>query len=293
MLLTAARNEAAHIGRTIESVANQTILPKKWVIVSDGSVDETDDIIRTAALKSSFILYSRRQPEGKAKGFASKVEALILARQCLPATEYDYIGHLDADVSFQPSYYEELLRRFAGDPRLGVAGGYIHEPCGVGGLFQSRVSNTERSVAGGIQLFRRQCYEDIGGFLPLELGGEDWCAEIMARMAGWTVRSFPELPVLHHKPGIGVGHFLSKGFREGQMDHALGTHPLFEIAKCIRRLRERPLLLAAGSRLLGYLGSSVRSPQYGVPEKVKLYLAKEQLRRLKDLLKPPKDQTPV
>lgn len=291
VLLTAAQNEAAHISRTIESVVNQTILPRKWVIVSDGSVDGTDDIIQTATLKNSFILYSRRQSEGKAKGFASKVGALILARQCLPGGEYDYIGHLDADLSFQPFYYEEVLKRFNGDPRLGVAGGYIYEPCGPSGRFQSRVFNTARSVAGGIQLFRRKCYEDIGGFVPLELGGEDWCAEIMARMAGWTVRSFPDLPVLHHKPSMGVGHTLGRGFRDGQMDHALGTHPLFEIAKCIRRLRERPLFLVACSRLLGYLGSSIRRSQCGVPEEVKLYLAKEQLQRLKALLKPSKNHT--
>ena len=222
VLITAARNEEKYIDATIKSVLSQTILPKKWVIVSDGSTDHTAEIIKKYSDHSNYIEFVRRDlGSNQNTDFASKVFALNAGYERLKNFAYDYIGHLDADITFEPDYYDNVLKLFEQDPLLGIAGGYIFEP--VQGNFESRPYNTERSVAGGIQLFRRKCYENIGGFIPLKMGGEDTYAEVMARMKGWNVASFKEIIVHHHKIGSLTRGKIRECFRKGIMDYSLGN----------------------------------------------------------------------
>ena len=211
VLITAARNEEKYIEATIKSVLSQTILPKKWVIVSDGSTDHTDEIIKKYLANSRFIEFVRREPgSNQDSGFASKVFALNAGYELLKHGAYDYIGHLDADITFETDYYENVLKLFEQNPLLGIAGGFIFEQ--KQGNFVSRPYNTERSVAGGIQLFRREFYQVLGGLIPLKNGGEDWYAEVNARMKGWEVASFHNLHVFHHKPGNVVRGALKESF---------------------------------------------------------------------------------
>lgn len=251
VLVTAARNEQAYIEGTIRSVLEQSVRPLKWVIVSDGSTDGTDTIIRRYAESSEFIHLVRKEMSRGQEGFASKVAAIHLGYEQLKGLEYDFIGNLDADLSFKADYFQQLLERFEDNPGLGIGGGYIHEA--FGGRFRPRPSNAEHSVAGGIQLFRRECYQTIGGLQPLALGGEDTCAEIMARMAGWEVQAFPGLEVFHHKRSVAARGALRDNFRQGLLDHSFGTLVLFEFGKCIKRVAEPPYFMGALLRLAGYL----------------------------------------
>lgn len=257
VLITAARNEQSYIEATIRSVLEQSVVPLKWVIVSDGSTDETDSIIRRYAVSNEFIDLVRKDTSQKQKGFASKVAAIHLGYERLKELEYDFIGNLDADLSFKADYFQQLLKRFEDNQRLGIGGGYIYE--NLGGRFRARPTNTEESVAGGIQLFRRNCYDAIGGLQPLVLGGEDWCAEIMGRIAGWEVRAFPDLEVLHHKRSVTARGALRENFRLGLLDHSFGSLALFEFVKCVKRVVEQPYFIGALLRLVGYAwGSSSR-----------------------------------
>jgi hypothetical protein len=95
-------------------------------------------------------------------------------------------------------------------------------------------------VAGAIQLFRRECYEEIGGHHFARYGGEDTICEIIARMKGWSVYALPECIVFHHKTGTMKRGVLGDAIRQGKMDYALGTHLVYESLKCVRRLQARP-----------------------------------------------------
>lgn len=279
VLITAARNEELHIGKTLESVVAQTALPKRWVIVSDGSTDRTDEIVTQYAKKYQFIQFLRAEGNNRPLNFASKVYAIYAGYEQLKKVDYDVIGHLDADVSFDPHYYENNLVKFQQNPKLGITGGFIYEPCKE--HFKSRPFNMTRSVAGGIQFFRRECYEAIGGFIPIKMGGEDTYAEVMARMRGWEVQAFPELKVFHHKRGLAIRGNWKESFRFGLMDYSLGYHPLFEIMKCIHRINERPYIASALLRMYSFIWSYCRGEKRPVSNEFIRYVRKEQIDRLR------------
>jgi glycosyltransferase involved in cell wall biosynthesis len=278
VLITAARNEGEYIEKTIQSVIAQTILPEKWVIVSDGSTDRTDQIVLYYSQRNKFMELIQVEDK-RQRSFTSKVNSIKLGCERLSNLDYDYLGNLDADVSFQANYYESVLAKFAQNPKLGIAGGFIFEKHN--GKFATRPSNIVRSVAGAIQLFRRECFATIGGYLPLEKGGEDWAAEVMARMNGWEVKAFPKLKVFHHKADSTISpKVLQRRFRDGMNDYVLGSHPFFEVAKCFRRIKERPYVLGTVIRLCGFVWSMWRREERKVSEEFVQYLRREQLQRL-------------
>ena len=281
VLVTAARNEEAFIEKTIAAVISQTLPPKKWVIVSDGSVDNTDRIVQGYAERNQFIELLRIE-ESQARDFASKVHALAAGLERLRGSDYEFVGNLDADVSFDGSYFHSLLGRFNRDPGLGLAGGFIYERHSTG--FRIRFGDSVRSVAGAVQLFRRECFESVGGMLPLKYGGEDWYLEVMARMKEWRVKSFPELVVFHHRPtGAGTGP-LKYHFGQGLTDYSLGDHPLFVLAKCARRFRAKPYVSAGLARLAGFIWANWRREARPVSKEFVEFLRGERKQHLRDFL---------
>ena len=181
VLITPARNEEHYIGRTIRAVVSQSKRPKRWVIVNDNSTDGTADIVKEYIHGHRFISLISAHKKGQ-RNFASKVFSFLDGYELLKDVDYQFIGNLDADVTFGPDYFERVLDEFSKNEKLGVAGGFVYEQRE--GQFVSRANNTTRSVAGAVQLFRRQCYEDIEGFTPLKFGCEDTAALIKSRMLG-------------------------------------------------------------------------------------------------------------
>lgn len=282
VLVTAARNEAASIGGTIEAVLRQTAPPRQWVIVSDGSDDGTDGVVAGYAHETAWIDFVRRQGGGE-RGVASKVAAVRLGAERI-AAPHDFWGNLDADVTFGPTYFETLLARFAENPALGLAGGLVHEL--VGGRFRAQ-RMSEGSVAGAVQLFRRECREQVGGYRPIAFGGEDAAAEITARSLGWQVATFRDLVVNHHRPvGRGTGRVLRARIRQGRMDYVLGYHPLFELVRCCARLVEPPWLIGGLLRLAGYGWSAVRRDARALPPGTVAFLRAEQVGRIRGRRRP-------
>jgi hypothetical protein len=278
VLLTAAYNEESFLGRTIDSVVSQTVLPAKWVIVSDGSTDRTDEIVHRFSARYDYIRLLRVE-RSHLRGVVSKVNALNRGFEELRGLEHDFVGNLDADVVLPPSYFELLMARFRSNATLGISGGVIWEQRG--GEFRSRVANRNTSVAHAAQLVRRECYEEIGGYRPLKYGGEDWCAEISARMKGWRVEAIPALHVMHYRPTGTAEHMLLHCFRQGKMDFSVGSHPAFEMLKCVRRVREHPIGICALARFAGFCWSyAVHEPRLVSPEFVR-FLRREQKNRLR------------
>jgi len=276
-LMSAAYNEEENIARTIESVLLQTLLPKRWVIVSDGSVDRTDEIINAYADKHDFICFLRMK-RAPGRSFGRKVLALRAGYQLLQDFKFDFIGNLDADVSVQPTYFEELIARFERTPSLGIVGGFVCEESD--GEFRSRRANRVYSVAHAGQLVRRECYEAIGGYAVLEYGGEDWHAQVSAQIQGWTVAAFPELKILHFRHTGEADNLVRHKFRQGRMDYSFGSHALFEILKCLQRMPEKPFIIGGSARLIGFFWSYIRGDQRPVSDEFVAFLRKEQKQKM-------------
>jgi biofilm PGA synthesis N-glycosyltransferase PgaC len=277
-LITAARNEEAYIGRTLTSVVEQTLLPKVWAIISDGSTDRTDEIAREYAGRYDFIRFTRLDNTA-GRAFSNQAIASNAGYNQIKEMQFDFVGFLDADISFAPEYYEELLARFDRNPRLGVAGGQIVEnTCG---RYRPRPDNSLREVAGAVQCFLRECYEDIGGLMPLRWGGHDSVANAMARRLGWQVQTFADLDALHHRPTGTAGATVYRArFRGGMEDYFMGYHALYEVGKCVRRVSESPYLIGSVLRLCGYLWPGITGQPRTVPTDFVNYLKQQQLRRL-------------
>lgn len=283
VLITPARNEAKYIELTLKSMVAQSVPPLKWVIVSDGSTDGTDDLVRQYASTHSWIQLIR-MPERKERHFAGKVLAFNAGYEQVKNLPYVVIGNLDGDVSFDQDYFEFLLQKFLDNPRLGVAGTPFRE-----GSFQYdyRFTSIEH-VSGQIQLFRRQCFEDVGGFIPRRIGGVDLVAVVSARMRGWETRTFVEKPYLHHRQmGTATAGAFKSPFKVGKADYILGNHPLWEFVRCIYQTTRRPLLLGGVLRLAGYLwGILSRTPKEVTPEFMQ-FRRREQMVRLRNFIARP------
>ncbi len=275
--MTAAHNEEAFLEATIRSVVGQTVRPQRWVIVSDNSSDGTDRIIESYARQHDFIRFLRitRAP---GHSFGAKVIALHQGCELLEDVEYEFIGNLDADITLENSYFEQLIDRFRMSPRLGLVGGFVHEDAGTG--FRSRPVNDARNVAHAAQLMRRECYDAIGGYAVLKYGGEDWCAQIKVRMLGWEVEAVPALKIFHHRHTGGGSHWLRNALRLGHLDYSFGSDPMFEVMKCLKRVAEKPYILAAAARLAGFVWPSICRERRELPADFISYLRQEQRERL-------------
>jgi biofilm PGA synthesis N-glycosyltransferase PgaC len=280
VIITPAYNEARYIAHTIESVIHQTVLPQRWVIVDDGSTDETAAIVRTYLPACAFLRYVRRERVAGQAYFASNVYAIMEGVRHLQEESYDFLAVLDADIVLPDDYYGQILTRFDTYPRLGVASG-VYDNLVDGRLH--KVLNDRRSTPKAIQVFRRECFESIGGYVPLKYGGEDTCACIMARMRGWVSWSFPELRVVHRRP-TGVGNarsLLRVRFRQGLCEYGLATHPLFMVAKSLRRcVRESPFLVGGILRLAGFIYGHLTGELCQLPAEAAARARQEQLDRL-------------
>lgn len=280
VLLTAAKNEEQHIERAIRSVLAQSCRPAAWLIMDDGSTDRTAGIVASYAKTHPFIeLHSHRV--GGERSFGAQYRAINAAYKLAKERKFGFVGIHDADIEYRhPGYFSSILGKFDANAKLGIAGGYVHERSN--GVWKSRVGNSPDSVAGGIQMFRRVCFEQIGAFTPLLYGGEDWLAAIEARMAGWEVRAYPEFPVNHFRPASSADGRIKGLFRLGLMDGSFGSRPLFEIVKCIRRLEEHPAVLGSMVRLSGYGWWKLsRRPSPLVAEVVK-FVRHEQGRKMRE-----------
>ncbi len=194
VLVSPARNEAQFIELTIKSVIAQTVLPLKWVIVSDGSTDGTDEIVKKYASENPWIELVR-MPERRERDFAGKVHAFNAGYARLKGLDYDVIGSLDADISFDEGYFSFLLQKLVADPKLGLVGTPFKD--GPNSIYDYRFVSIEH-VSGACQLFRRECFEQVGGYVPVKGGCIDHIAVITARMKGWKTRTFTDKVCLHH-----------------------------------------------------------------------------------------------
>jgi Glycosyltransferases, probably involved in cell wall biogenesis len=281
-IITAARNEERVIRQTLESVTAQTRVPVCWVIADDGSSDRTASIVEEYSTRHDWIELIRL-PQRNGRNFAGKVHAFNAALEQLAPRLPDVIVNLDSDVSFEPGYMEFLLRKFAEDPKLGIAGTPFTQE---GGYDSTKDSfEGENYVAGPCQLFRAECLRDVGGYVPNPAGGVDWIAVMTARVKGWTVRAFPEKRFHHHRPmGTAGRGQLAALFSYGKKDYYLGGSPVWEPFRAAYRMTKRPLLVGGMALLLGYCWAAVRRIERPVTPEIVQFHRREQMKKLRAVL---------
>ena len=280
VLITPARNEEAFIEKTLDSVIRQTRLPERWVIVDDGSTDRTAEIVEKYAKGNPWIELVRRAQRPD-RNFAGKAHAFNAGFERVQSLDFDVIGNLDADISFEPDYFEFLLGKFTEFPGLGVTGTTMRE------ANHDALKNTFynfRDVFGACQLFRRECFQQVGGYTPIQWGGIDWIAVRTARLKGWETRSFPDKIFFHHRPmGATESNVFKARFDYGRKDYFLGNHPLWQVFRVSYQMLQRPYVIGGVTLAAGYIYSFVTRIERPVtPELLRLH-RREQLERLKSL----------
>src|ERR1700691_6659033 len=274
VLVTPARNEETLIEKTIQSVISQTVLPTKWAIVNDGSTDNTESIVNRYAANHPWIELVNL-PAHRDRSFAGKVHAFNAGLERVKNLDYEVIGNLDSDLSFDADYCEFLLQKFEEDPTLGVAGTIFREHGGYSSASDS--FEGQNHVAGGCQLFRRRCFEEIGGYVPNRAGGIDWIAVTTARMKGWRTRSYREKFFYHYrKLGTAERSLLASAFSYGEKDYYLGGHPLWELVRVLYRSTKKPWILGGAALGSGYFSAWVRQIKRPVSNELMRFHRKEE-----------------
>jgi biofilm PGA synthesis N-glycosyltransferase PgaC len=279
-LITPARNEADYIELTLKSVVAQTVRPVKWIIVNDGSTDNTVEIVSRYAAEHPWIELVQ-MPERGERHFAGKAFAVSAGCRRIAGLHYDVIGNLDADVSFEPDYFEFLMNRFSWNPKLGVAGTAFRE----GKLSYNYEFVGIEHVSGMCQMFRRQCFEAIGGYPAIESGGIDLIAVLRARAKGWETRTFTEKSFVHHRSQGGALHTGLRGrWYMGRKDYILGNHPVWELFRSVYQMQYRPYVIGGLLALVSYLWHWVRGVERTIPHELMTLRQGEQIGRLKSFI---------
>ena len=282
VLITPARNEGAFIRETLQSMVAQSCKPERWVIVDDGSDDSTPLIVEEYCARHSWVKLIK-MPKRENRNFAGKVHAFNAGLAAVADCAFDLIGNLDADISFGPDLFQFLLQKFTDESDLGVAGtAYTQD-----GWESTRDSfEGEVSVHGACQLFRRECFTDIGGYTPNPAGGIDWIAVTTARMRGWKTRNFPERRFHHHRTmGTAERSPIGAMYDYGRKDYFLGGSPLWELFRVAYRATKRPYVFGGMALFAGYFLSAAKRTDRAVSDELMRFYRREQHARLRQMIR--------
>jgi poly-beta-1,6-N-acetyl-D-glucosamine synthase len=265
-LITPCRDEAGHARRTLDSVTNQTLPPALWIVVDDGSSDDTAAIVAEYAAKLPYLRLIRRENRGHRKVGAGVIEAFNVGYATIDPNDFDYLCKLDLDLDLPPGYFAGLVQRMEAEPRLGTTSGkpwFVHP--GSGALVPE-VCGDEMSV-GMTKFYRRSCFTELGGFVPQVMWDGIDCHR--ARMRGWLAESVNDeaLRFIHLRPQ-GASHqgILTGRARAGFGQYYMGTAPLYYLASAVFRAREHPAVLGSLAMLWGYVRSAFKGlPRYDEP----------------------------
>jgi glycosyltransferase involved in cell wall biosynthesis len=280
VVITPVRNEAKFIEKVLDSMILQTKQPIEWIIVDDGSTDDTPQIVNRYAERYFWIKLVNKQDRGFRQRGKGVIQAFYAGYNTLSAANYHFIVKLDGDLSFNPTYFESLLSEFKTSPKLGIAGGGIYEMSdGVSWVLTS----VRDVVRGATKMYRRECFETIGGLYSAP--GWDGIDEWKALANGWDVRSFPKLKVYHYRPmGSATGALISRK-EEGLGAYYMGYHPLYIIARSLRHIFTRPYLFGGMAMVFTYFVSFLQGREKIANPDLIRYIRKTQLRKLSGLLK--------
>ena len=260
LIVSPVRNEAAHIERVVRSLAAQERPPDRWIVIDDGSTDGTSQLLDSLAAGVSFMEVHHTNGQTPHAGARDR-----LARAAAPRTfnaglaraeldEYTHIMKLDGDIELGPSYLRVLLKRFAADPALGLAGGVLIEPKPGGGMRPLAIPR--HHVHGALKCYTRECLTAIGGVR--EQLAWDTIDEVYARMHGFSTASFDDLVSVHHRPWGSADGSLRGRARLGECAYISHYPPFWIILRSLKLSFVRPWGMVGLAYLFGYVRAALR-----------------------------------
>ena len=283
IVITAAKDEAKYIGKTIESVISQTVRPRQWIVVDDGSRDETAGIALRSRGGHPWIKVISRNDKGYRDVGAGQAEAIHHGVQQLGADNYGFLFNIDADIVLQPDYFRVILSKFAKNHRLGIAGGQLYESCN-GKLTKMRV--LPLGMIGAIQCWRKRCFQEIGG---LARGpGWDGIACFKAMMLGWQTRTFEDevLKTIHLRPEGSSIKNRYQGWAQAWASPAFcRSTSCLALASALYHAVDPPYVLSGLCMVMGYLTALLNGSEQYSDQEFKRYVRKWQLHKLANLVR--------
>jgi len=267
VLIAPCRDEAEHMRRTLDSVMAQSVPPALWVVVDDGSTDETSAILESYKARMPYLRVVRRENRGRRSVGPGVIEAFYAGLETVSLDDFDYVCKLDLDLDLPPRYFELLMQRMEKNPRIGTSSGkpYFVDQ-GTGNLVPE-VCGDEMSV-GMTKFYRVRCFREIGGFVREVMWDGIDCHR--CRMLGWIAESVTDedLKFIHLRPmgssqkGIWTGRV-----RSGYGQYFMGTAPMYLLASAVFRLVKHPVLIGSIAMVWGYASSAARGvARYDDPE---------------------------
>lgn len=263
LLITPCRDEAEYARRTLDSVTRQTIPPALWVIVDDGSRDETPQILAEYAARFDYVRIIRREDRGRRSVGPGVIDAFYAGYETVDSNDFAYIGKLDLDLDLPAHYFETMIQRMEENPRIGTCSGKPYFPNEKGELV-SEACGDEMSV-GMIKFYRTECFHEIGGFVREVMWDGIDCHR--CRMLGWIACSWDELEIrfIHLRPmgssqkGIFIGRM-----RHGFGQYFMGTSLAYMTASALYRMTRPPYFIGGLAMWWGFVKSMLqRRKRYG------------------------------
>jgi biofilm PGA synthesis N-glycosyltransferase PgaC len=277
LVISPCKDEAKFIRRTLDSVAAQTVRPTLWIVVDDGSTDDTPKILAEYAARLPWLKVVRRSEHRQRSLGPGVIDAFYAGLDTVSLDDFDYVCKLDMDLDLPAKYFELLLERMERDPRLGSTSGkpWFHHPDT--GVLLSEGIGDEVSV-GASKFYRVACFRAIGGFVRQVMWDGIDCHR--ARMLGWRVESVDEEPLrfLHLRP-MGSSHrgIIRGRARWGYGQYFMGTSPLFLLASAVYRAPKHPVLTGSLAMLWGYLTSALKRVQRYEDREFRRFLRRYQM----------------
>ena len=279
VLISPCRNEADYMRRTLDSVVAQTLTPTLWVIVDDGSTDETPQILADYAAQHDWIRVVQKPDRGHRAVGPGVVEAFYVGYNSIDPSQFTYSCKLDLDLDLPPRYFETLIEKMEADPRLGTCSGkpYVRQ----GGQLVSERRGDEMSV-GMTKFYRQSCFEDIGGYVHEVMWDAIDCHK--ARQLGWIAVSWndQDLRFEHLRPmGSSQKSVFTGRRRHGFGQYYMGSDPAYFVATGLYRMAHPPYVLGGLATIQGYLGAWLRREKQHGDAELRAFIRAYQRRALK------------
>lgn len=276
LIITPVKNEEKNIKYTIDSVINQTIKPINWIIVDDGSTDNTKEIIANTSNIYPWINTILLETQGKYNlSGGGEIKAFYKGLSTIDYTKVDFIGKVDGDVSFDKNYFKDLMEKFLLNENIGIASGVCRHFRGKK-LIEEKVHF--KHVRGAARLYRVKCWKDMGGTFPSL--GWDAADVYKARMLGWKTYSFSDLPVVHHVETWTKGGKLKGKMRSAKIEYCIGSLPFFVLLKAIREIFRPPFIISSLFYIAGYIKPYLKKEKRIVSIELMDYIRNEQKSRI-------------
>jgi poly-beta-1,6-N-acetyl-D-glucosamine synthase len=280
ILITPAKDEAKYIEFTLKSVISQSLVPIEWIIVDDGSLDETFAIASRYSGEWPWIkVFKTNTFQDERSGGEKVVRAFNFGLTQIESQEYDFIVKLDADLTLPNNYFEEVFKAFELNPKLGLCGGFCVNEFNGNTI---REYSSKYHVRGAFKTYRKKCFQEIGGLKPV--WNWDGIDELTAMYKGWETKVL-ELEIIHHRPTSKAYNLFKHSFKSGLDSYRSGSDFGLSCIRCIVRLKQKPIIIGGFLFLFGFLFAWLRREEKYIDKDLAMFIRKFHYKRVHNIFK--------